>query len=66
MIIKNGIKAIRMGKKLNFIKGVILLDGTILENMQCELNAKIPNDKQLERFDRMNQKKLKFLYERKI
>lgn len=64
MIIENGIKAIRMGKKLNFIKGVILSDGTILENMQCELNAKIPNDKQLERFDRMNRKNFKSCYER--
>lgn len=56
MIIENGIKAIRMGRKLNFVKGVILSDGTILQNMQCELNAKIPTDEQLEKFNRMNMK----------
>lgn len=56
MIIENGIKHIRMGKKLNFIKGIILSDGTILQNMQCELNAIIPSDEELERINRQNMK----------
>ena len=45
-----------MGKKLNFIKGIILSDGTILQNMQCELNAIVPSDEELEKFNRQNMK----------
>lgn len=54
MIIKNGIKHIRMGWKNSFIKGVILNDDTILQNMQCSLSAKIPTDEELDKIDKEN------------
>lgn len=54
MIIENGIKHIRMGWKNSFIKGVILNDDTILQNMQCSLSAKIPTDKELDKIDKEN------------
>lgn len=56
MIIENGIKHIRMGWKNDFIKGVILSDGTILQNMQCKLDAKIPTDEELNKIDKENMK----------
>lgn len=54
MINKNGIKHIRMGWKNSFIKGVILNDDTIIQNMQCSLNAKIPTDEELDKIDKEN------------
>lgn len=54
MIIENGIKQIRMGWKNGFVKGVILNDDTIIQNMQCTLNAKIPTDEELEEIDKDN------------
>lgn len=54
MIIENGIKHIRMGWKNSFIKGVILNDDTILQNMQCSLSAKIPTDEELDKIDKEN------------
>ncbi len=56
MIIENGIKHIRMGWKNGFIAGVILSDGTILQNMQCDLSMPIPNDEELEKVNRQNMK----------
>jgi hypothetical protein len=38
---------IRLGFKLNFIDKLVLVDGTIIQNMQYELNAKIPPPSQL-------------------
>ena len=49
MVNENGIKNIRMGWKNSFIKGVILSDDTIIQNMQCRLDAKIPTDDELEK-----------------
>ena len=57
MIVENGIKQIRMGSKLNFVNYVVLSDGTVLQNMQCDLTAQIPSDEQLERFNKRNHKK---------
>lgn len=54
MIIENGIKNIRMGWKNSFVKGVILNDDTILQNMQCSLSAKIPTDEELDKIDKKN------------
>lgn len=56
MIIENGIKHIRMGCKNDFVNAVILSDGTILQNMQCRLEAKVPSDEELERVNRQNMK----------
>ena len=56
MIIENGVKHIRMGMENNFIKAVILSDDTIIQNMQCELNAKIPSDEELDKIDKSNMK----------
>ena len=63
MINKNGVRHIRMGWKNGFIKGVILNDDTIIQNMQCSLNAKIPTDEELDKIDKENieSKKEKFL-----
>lgn len=38
----------RFGKELNFIEYICLTDGTKIVNMNYELNAKIPTDKELE------------------
>lgn len=54
MIIENGIKHIRMGWKNSFIKGIILSDNTIIQNMQCKLDAKIPSDDELEKINKEN------------
>lgn len=54
MINENGVKNIRMGWKNSFVKAVILSDDTILQNMQCRLNAKIPSDKELDKIDKQN------------
>lgn len=54
MIIENGIKHIRMGWKNSFIKGVILNDDTVLQNMQCSLSAKIPTDEELDKINKEN------------
>ena len=54
MINENGIKHIRMGWKNGFIKGVILNDDTIIQNMQYSLNAKIPTDEELDKIDKEN------------
>lgn len=54
MISEDGIKNIRMGWKNSFVKGVILNDDTIIQNMQCNLNAKLPTDKELNEIDRKN------------
>lgn len=56
MINENGVKQIRMGWKNGFIKGVILNDDTIIQNMQCSLNAKIPTDEELDKIDKENMK----------
>lgn len=54
MINESGIKNIRMGWKNSFIKGVILSDDTIIQNMQCRLDAKIPTDDELEKINKDN------------
>ena len=54
MINENGIKHIRMGWKNSFVKGVILNDDTIIQNMQCNLNAKVPTDEKLNKIDKEN------------
>lgn len=54
MINESGIKNIRMGWKNSFTKGVILSDDTIIQNMQCRLDAKIPTDDELEKIDKDN------------
>ena len=54
--VENGVKHIRMGWKNSFVKGVILSDGTILQNMQCDLNAKIPTDEELKAINDKNYK----------
>lgn len=54
MIIENGIKQIRMGWKNSFIKGVILNNDTIIENMQCSTSAKLPTDEELKKIDKEN------------
>lgn len=54
MVNGNGIKDIRMGWKNSFIKGVILNDDTIIQNMQCRLDAKTPNDDELEKINKDN------------
>ncbi len=51
MIIEGGVKSMRMGWNNSFIKGIILSDGTVLQNMQCKLDAKIPTDEELEKLD---------------
>lgn len=56
MIVENGTKHIRMGWKNSFIKGVILSDDTIIQNVQCRLNAKIPTDEELEKIDQENRR----------
>ena len=56
IIVENGVKHIRMGWENDFVKGVILSDGTILQNMQCNLNAKIPTDEELKAIDDKNNK----------
>ena len=38
---------IRLGKDLNFIDKLILTDGTVIQNMQYELNAEVPTPTQL-------------------
>lgn len=54
MIVENGIKHMRMGWKNSFVKGVILNDDTIIQNMQCSLDAKIPTDEDLDKISREN------------
>lgn len=54
MINESGIKNIRMGWRNSFIKGVILSDDTIIQNMQCRLDAKTPTDDELEKIDKDN------------
>lgn len=54
MIIENGIKHIRMGWKNSFVKGVILNDDTVLQNIQCSLSAKIPTDEELDKINKEN------------
>ena len=54
--VENGVKHIRMGWENDFVKGVILSDGTILQNMQCNLNAKIPTDEELKAINDKNYK----------
>ena len=66
---EKGIKNIRMGYKNNFIKGVILSDDSIIQNMQCDINAKIPTDDELNKIDKENLKRKQdecfFEFERK-
>lgn len=54
--VENGVKHIRMGWENGFVKGVILSDGTVLQNMQCDLNAKIPTDEELKAINDKNNK----------
>ena len=54
MIIEDGSKCIRMGWKNSYINKVILNNGTELKNMQCNLNAKIPTDEELNKIDKKN------------
>lgn len=54
MIIENGVKHIRMGYKNSFVKGVILNDDTIIQNIQCSLSAKIPTDEELDKINKEN------------
>ncbi|MGG0666740.1 hypothetical protein ABE042_21930 [Viridibacillus arvi] len=43
------IEGVRMGVNLGFIEKIVLVDGTILENMQVLFNSPIPNLKQFEK-----------------
>lgn len=43
----NGIIHLRLGKKLNFIDGIRLVDGTFIQNMQYEMAADIPTPGEL-------------------
>ena len=54
MIIEDGIKNIRMGWKNSYINKIILNDDTIIQNMQCNLNAKVPTDEKLNKIDKEN------------
>lgn len=54
IIVENGVKHIRMGWDHQYIKGVILSDGSIIQNMQCDLNAKIPTDEELKAINDKN------------
>lgn len=54
MIIEDGAKCIKMGWKNSYINKVILNNGTELRNMQCNLNAKVPTDKELNKIDKEN------------
>ena len=56
IIVENGVKHIRMGWENDFVKEVILSDGTILQNMQCKQNAKIPIDEELKMINDKNYK----------
>ena len=44
---KDEVIDIRLGRTLNFIDKLIFVDGTIIQNMQYELNAEQPNPNQL-------------------
>jgi len=54
MIEENGIKEIRMGWKNSFIKGVILSDDSIIQNMQFKSDAKLPTKEELEKINKEN------------
>ena len=56
IIVENGVKQIRMGWNKDFVHKVILSDGTILQNMQCDPNAKIPTDEELKAINDKNNK----------
>ena len=51
---EKGVKHIRMGWEHQYIKGIILSDDTIIQNMQCSLDAKIPTDEELIEIDEKN------------
>jgi len=43
----NKVICLRLGKKLNFVYGMRLVDGTLIQNMQYELDAEIPTPGEL-------------------
>lgn len=54
IIVENGVKQIRMGWNHDYINKVILSDGTVIQNMQCDRNAKIPTDEELKTINDKN------------
>lgn len=56
IIVENGVKQIRMGWNNTFVHKVMLSDGTVLQNMQCDPNAKIPTDEELKVINDKNYK----------
>ena len=54
ILVENGVKQIRMGWDKNYINKVILSDGSVIQNMQCDLKAKIPTDEELKAIDNKN------------
>lgn len=56
IIVENGVKHIRMGWQYDYINKVILSDGTVIQNMQCDRNAKIPTDEELREINNKNNK----------
>lgn len=54
MFIDNEVRHVRLGWKYSYIKGIVFSNNTRLLNMQYELNAKIPTDKELETIDKKN------------
>lgn len=54
IIVENGKKQIRMGWEYSFINKVLLSDGTIIQNMQCDLNAKVPTNEELKAINDKN------------
>lgn len=43
---------LRLGKSLNFVEQLLLVDGTIIQNMQYELDAQVPCPNEL--LERLN------------
>lgn len=54
IIVKNGVKYIRMGWNYDYVERVVLVDGTVLQNMQSDRSAKIPSDEKLKAIDARN------------
>jgi len=47
-LLLNKVIGVRMGCNLGFIEKIVLVDGTVLENMHVLYRASIPNPKQLD------------------
>lgn len=54
IIVKNNVKYIRMGWDYDYVERVIFTDGTVLQNIQRDRKAKIPNDEELKIIDSKN------------